>query len=47
MFKLQHGPYECLLNTVEACAIHAWPKLVRLLDFFKSDLIWFRISFMW
>ncbi|XP_065847071.1 gamma-interferon-responsive lysosomal thiol protein [Euphorbia lathyris] len=23
----QHGPFECLLNTVEACAIHAWPKL--------------------
>lgn len=27
---LQHGPYECLLNTVEACAIHVWPQLVRL-----------------
>lgn len=25
---LQHGPYECLLNTVEACAINAWPDLV-------------------
>lgn len=25
---LQHGPYECLLNTVEACAISAWPDLV-------------------
>ncbi|KAL6902306.1 hypothetical protein ACP4OV_005182 [Aristida adscensionis] len=23
----QHGPYECLLNTVEACAIDAWPDL--------------------
>lgn len=23
----QHGPNECLLNTVEACAIHAWPEL--------------------
>ncbi|KAJ4840507.1 hypothetical protein Tsubulata_000443 [Turnera subulata] len=23
----QHGPNECLLNTVEACAIHAWPRL--------------------
>ncbi|CAD5172419.1 unnamed protein product [Musa acuminata subsp. malaccensis] len=23
----QHGPNECLLNTVEACAINAWPDL--------------------
>ncbi|KAF3331800.1 gamma-interferon-inducible lysosomal thiol reductase isoform X1 [Carex littledalei] len=23
----QHGKYECLLNTVEACAIDAWPDL--------------------
>ncbi|XP_019178638.1 PREDICTED: gamma-interferon-inducible lysosomal thiol reductase-like [Ipomoea nil] len=23
----QHGEYECLLNTVEACAIDAWPDL--------------------
>ncbi|KAF9596682.1 hypothetical protein IFM89_012881 [Coptis chinensis] len=23
----QHGPYECVLNTVEACAIHVWPDL--------------------
>ncbi|KAF7827637.1 Gamma-interferon-inducible lysosomal thiol reductase [Senna tora] len=26
-FDWQHGPYECLLNTVEACAIDAWPDL--------------------
>ncbi|XP_068668095.1 gamma-interferon-responsive lysosomal thiol protein-like [Aristolochia californica] len=23
----QHGPYECLLNTVEACAINIWPDV--------------------
>ncbi|KAI3526303.1 hypothetical protein L1887_05551 [Cichorium endivia] len=23
----QHGEWECILNTVEACAIHAWPAL--------------------
>ncbi|KAJ8440209.1 hypothetical protein Cgig2_023974 [Carnegiea gigantea] len=23
----QHGPLECLLNTVEACAIDAWPNV--------------------
>ncbi|KAJ3682856.1 hypothetical protein LUZ60_013083 [Juncus effusus] len=23
----QHGEYECILNTVEACAIKAWPDL--------------------
>lgn len=26
---LQHGAFECLLDTVEACAIDAWPKLVK------------------
>ncbi|XP_027184323.1 gamma-interferon-responsive lysosomal thiol protein isoform X2 [Coffea eugenioides] len=23
----QHGPYECLLNTIEACAIDVWPDV--------------------
>eukprot|EP00257_Ricinus_communis_P020148 XP_015579312.1 gamma-interferon-inducible lysosomal thiol reductase-like [Ricinus communis] len=26
-FVCQHGPSECLLNTIEACAIHVWPQL--------------------
>ncbi|KDP45780.1 hypothetical protein JCGZ_17387 [Jatropha curcas] len=26
-FVCQHGPSECLLNTVEACAINVWPQL--------------------
>ena len=29
--KLQHGPDECLLSTLEACAINVWPNVVRLL----------------
>ncbi|MCL7022389.1 hypothetical protein MKW94_004124 [Papaver nudicaule] len=26
----QHGPKECLLNTVEACALHVWPALLEI-----------------
>jgi len=29
----QHGPYECVLNTVEACAINAWPSLEQHFPF--------------
>lgn len=29
----QHGPYECVLNTVEACAINAWPDLIQHFPF--------------
>ncbi|XP_042512526.1 gamma-interferon-responsive lysosomal thiol protein-like [Macadamia integrifolia] len=29
----QHGPDECMLNTVEACAIDAWPDLTEHFKF--------------
>ncbi|KAI0531208.1 hypothetical protein KFK09_000761 [Dendrobium nobile] len=29
----QHGPYECLLNTIEACAITSWPDLTEHFKF--------------
>ncbi|GAA0155934.1 reductase [Lithospermum erythrorhizon] len=29
----QHGEYECLLNTVEACAIDAWPDVTEHFPF--------------
>ncbi|KAL0915753.1 hypothetical protein M5K25_013206 [Dendrobium thyrsiflorum] len=29
----QHGPSECFLNTVEACAINAWPDVQRHFSF--------------
>ncbi|KAL5077116.1 hypothetical protein RYX36_016100 [Vicia faba] len=32
-FDCQHGKYECLLNTVEACAIDIWPKLDKHFSF--------------
>ncbi|AES69589.1 putative gamma interferon inducible lysosomal thiol reductase GILT [Medicago truncatula] len=32
-FDCQHGPYECLLNTVEACAIDIWPQLEKHFSF--------------
>ncbi|XP_057484606.1 gamma-interferon-responsive lysosomal thiol protein-like [Actinidia eriantha] len=32
-FSCQHGPPECLLNTIEACAIEAWPDLNKHFSF--------------
>ncbi|KAI8523525.1 hypothetical protein RHMOL_Rhmol13G0081000 [Rhododendron molle] len=29
----QHGPVECLLNTIEACAISVWPDLIKHFSF--------------
>ncbi|GMG98185.1 hypothetical protein Nepgr_000025 [Nepenthes gracilis] len=32
-FDCQHGPSECLLNTIEACAIDIWPDLFEHFPF--------------
>ncbi|XP_058198794.1 gamma-interferon-responsive lysosomal thiol protein isoform X2 [Rhododendron vialii] len=32
-FDCQHGPMECLLNTIEACAISVWPDLNKHFSF--------------
>ncbi|MCL7026052.1 hypothetical protein MKW94_023624 [Papaver nudicaule] len=31
----QHGPNECVLNTVEACALQVWPALDKHFNFIK------------
>ncbi|XP_010264556.1 PREDICTED: gamma-interferon-inducible lysosomal thiol reductase isoform X2 [Nelumbo nucifera] len=35
----QHGSYECLLNTVEACAINVWPDLLELRYAAETDAL--------
>ncbi|RWW10023.1 hypothetical protein GW17_00026455 [Ensete ventricosum] len=48
--RFQHGPYECLLNTVEACAIDAWPDLVTrwfVISYHTDVLIFARYDTVW
>ena len=38
----QHGPYECVLNTIEACAINAWPNLEQhfpVINYFEKFVL--------
>lgn len=48
-FNCQHGPNECLLNTVEACAIDTWPELSKHFPFIYcvEDLVYQRKSNEW
>ncbi|XP_027335785.1 gamma-interferon-responsive lysosomal thiol protein-like [Abrus precatorius] len=48
-FDCQHGPYECLLNTVEACAINIWPELSKHFPFIYcvEDLVYNEKSGEW
>ncbi|GJN31177.1 hypothetical protein PR202_gb19541 [Eleusine coracana subsp. coracana] len=45
----QHGEYECFLNTVEACAIDAWPELNKHFKFIYcvEDLVMKRQQREW
>lgn len=45
----QHGPYECLLNTVEACAIDIWPELSKHFPFIYciENLVYERKYLQW
>ncbi|XP_052179643.1 gamma-interferon-responsive lysosomal thiol protein [Diospyros lotus] len=48
-FVCQHGALECLLNTVEACAIETWPDLNKHFSviFCIEDLVYRRMSSQW
>lgn len=45
----QHGPLECLLNTVEACAIDAWPNVNEHFPFINcvEQLVYKRKYLQW
>ncbi|XP_057862938.1 gamma-interferon-responsive lysosomal thiol protein isoform X2 [Cryptomeria japonica] len=45
----QHGPYECVLNTIEACAIDAWPNLNQHFPFVSciESFVWAHEATKW
>lgn len=39
--KFKHGPDECLINTVEACAVNLWPDPVNQQCFCVRMCVWY------